>query len=55
MFIYFIWRIYITIMLCFEIIIFEEFILLADVSLMIYCYTLRENSYHWKLLLTKLV
>ena len=30
-------------MLCFEIISFEEFILLDDVILMTCCYTLREN------------
>ena len=39
----FIWRIYVTRMLCFEIISFEKFILLDDVSLMTCCYTLREN------------
>ena len=42
MFVNFIWRIYVARMLCFEIIIFEEFILLGDVSLMTCCYTLRK-------------
>ena len=46
----FIWRIYVALMLCFEIISFEEFSLLGDVSLMTCCYTLRENLCHWKLL-----
>ena len=45
----FIWRIYVARMLCFKIISFEEFILQRDVSLMICCYTLRENLCHWKL------
>ena len=49
MFVNFIWRIYVSRMLSFEIINFEEFILLGDVSLMICCYTLRENLCHWKL------
>ena len=44
-----IWRIYVARMLCFDIVSFEEFILLGDVSLMICCYTLRENLCHWKL------
>ena len=48
MFVNCIWRIYVVIMLCFEIISFEEFILLGDVTLMICCYTLRENLCHWK-------
>ena len=46
MFVNFIWRIYVAKMLCFEIISFEEFILFGDVSLMICCYTLRENLCH---------
>ena len=37
-------------MLCFEIISFEAFILLGNVSLMICCYSLWENLCHWKLL-----
>ena len=55
MFVNFIQRIYVARMLCFEIISFEEFTLLIDVTLMICCYTLRENLCHWNLLLTKLV
>ena len=50
MFINFIWRIYVARMLCFEIISFEAFILLGNVSLMICCYSLWENLCHWKLL-----
>ena len=46
----FIWRIYVARMLCFENIRFEEFILLGDVSLMIFYNTLKENLCHWKLL-----
>ena len=43
MFVKFICGMYIARMLCFEIINFEEFILLGVINLMIYCYTLREN------------
>ena len=46
MFVNSIWRIYVARMLCFEIISFEKFILLDDVSLMICCYTLRYNLCH---------
>ena len=43
MFVNFILRIYVAMMLYFEIINFEEFIFLVDASLMRCYYTLREN------------
>ena len=45
MFVNFIWRIYVARILYFEIISFENFILLGDVSLIIRYYTLRKNNY----------